>query len=185
MPSLMTPRHFKPRALVGKFRSRSEERFAGHLHDLGVAFEYEPKDKKVKYTVQRDALYLPDFIINGSSFILEVKGYLSPADRAKYIRVKASNPDIDLRFVFDRASNRLNKTSKTTYAQWAEKNGFKWCEKILPPNWHSNRKSHERASSKAAGTPHSGASRKGLHLTYGSPDRSRNLSAGRMRSRSA
>ena len=106
-----------------------------------MAFEYEPKDKKVKYTVQRDALYLPDFIIDGSSFILEVKGYLSPADRAKYIRVKASNPDIDLRFVFDRASNKLNKTSKTTYAQWAEKNGFKWCEKILPPNWHSNRKS--------------------------------------------
>ena len=172
----MTPRHFKPRALVGKFRSRSEERFAGHLNDLGVAFEYEPKDKKVKYTIQRDAHYLPDFIIDGSPFILEVKGYLSPSDRSKYLRVKASNPDIDLRFVFDRASNKLNKTSKTTYAQWADKNGFKWCEKIIPPNWHSARKSNERASSKAASAAHPYAPRKGFHLTHGSPHRARHLS---------
>lgn len=177
------PRHFKPRALVGRYRSKSEERFAGHLNDLGVAYEYEPKDKKVRYTIEREASYLPDFILDGHSFILEVKGYLSPADRAKYIRIKKSNPGIDIRFVFDRASNKLNKTSQTTYAMWAEKNGFMWCEKIIPPNWY--RKINERASLKAAGTKGAASPRKGLHLSHGSPSRPRHLSLGRKRLRAS
>ena len=179
------PRHFKPRILQGRFRSRSEERFAGHLNDLGVAFEYEPKDKKVQYTIERTAYYLPDFILEGSDFILEVKGYLTPADRSKYLRIKKSNPDVDIRFVFDRASNKLNKTSKTTYAEWAEKHGFLWCEKIIPPHWHSkttrhNRKTNnERASSKATGKARSASPRKGLHFTSGGTHGSRHLSVGR------
>lgn len=172
------PRHFKPRLLVGRYRSKSEERVAGHLKDLGVAFQYEPKDGKVTYKVERTASYLPDFVIPGD-IILEVKGYLSPSDRAKYIRIKESNPDIDLRFVFDRASNKLNKTSKTTYAQWATKHGFEWCEKIIPPTWIIESKIHARASSKAAGTPYSPSPRKAVHLTHGSTHRSRHLSTRR------
>jgi hypothetical protein len=170
------PRRFKPRVLVGKFRSGSEERFAGHLNDLGVAFEYEPKDKKVKYAVERTAYYLPDFMLDGFNFILEIKGYLSPADRAKYIRVKASNPGIDLRFVFDRASNKLSKSSKTTYAQWAEKHGFLWTEKIIPPTWH-RKSSNERAPLKAAGKARPSSPRKAKHQPHGSPGRTRHLQA--------
>lgn len=184
-PSLvMMPRHFKPRVLQGKYRSRSEERLAGHLNELGVDFQYEPKDRKVGYSIERRAYYLPDFILDGHDFIIEVKGYLSPADRAKYLRIKQSNPDIDIRFVFDRASNKLNKTSRTTYAEWATKHGFLWCEKIIPPNWYT-RKSNERASSKAAGPPHPSSSRKGLHLTHGSPARTRSLQAVRKHPRNS
>lgn len=171
---VLMPRHFKPRLLVGRYRSKSEERVAGHLNDLGVAYQYEPLDKKVTYRIERTASYLPDFVLTASGVILEVKGYLTSSDRSKYIRIKERNPDIDIRFVFDRASNKLNKTSKTTYAEWATKHGFLWCEKIIPPNWIESK--HARASSKAAGTPYSPSPRKGLHLTHGGPHRPRHLS---------
>lgn len=175
------PRHFKPRLLVGRYRSKSEERVAGHLNELGVAYQYEPKDKKVPYKIERIALYLPDFVLPGN-IILEVKGYLTSSDRSKYIRIKASHPNIDLRFVFDRATNKLNPASQTTYAQWAEKHGFLWCEKIIPPNWIKESKAYARASSKAAGTPYSPSPRKGIHLSHGGPHRSRHLSTRRKHS---
>lgn len=172
------PRHFKPRRLVGKYRSKSEERVAHNLDILEVDYEYEPKDGKVAYRIERSATYLPDFVLKNEKCILEVKGYLSPSDRTKYLRIKACNPDVDIRFVFDRATNRLNKTSKTTYAEWAEKHGFLWCEKNIPLHW-LKRKKHERASSKAAGTAHPTSPRKGLHLAHGGPHRPRHLSTRR------
>lgn len=173
------PRH-KPRLLVGRYRSKSEERVAEHLNHLGVPYLYEPKNGKVSYKVERTASYLPDFVLTDSGIILEVKGYFTSADRAKYLRVKASNPDIDLRFVFDRASTRLSKTSNTTYADWAEKHGFQWCEKVIPPHWYNkHRKSNERAPSKASGTKSSKASRKGQPQSHGSVGRLRHLSSGR------
>lgn len=171
------PRSFKPRILVGRYRSKSEERVAGHLNELGVAYLYEPKDGKVTYKIDRTASYLPDFVLTGSGVILEVKGRLTSSDRSKYIRIKESNPNIDLRFVFDRASNKLNKTSKTTYAEWATKHGFLWCEKIIPPTWIKESK-HARASSKASGPQNPSSSRKGVHLTHGGADRPRHLSVG-------
>ncbi len=179
-------RSFKPRLLVGRYRSKSEERVAGHLNELGVAYDYEPKDGKVAYRIERSALYLPDFVLTDSGIILEVKGHLTSADRSKYIRIKECNPGIDIRFVFDRATNRLSKTSKTTYAQWAEKHGFLWCEKIIPPTWYNKqRASNARASSKAPGTQNPPPSRKGQHLSHGSHARPRHLSVVRKHSRAS
>lgn len=178
------PRHFKPRALVGRYRSKSEERVAGHLNELGVAYDYEPKDGKLTYQIERSALYLPDFVLKDTGIILEVKGYMDSADRSKYRRIKKSNPQADIRFVFDRPHNTLSPTSKTTYAQWAEKNGFPWCDKIIPPNWLTNKRaSNARASSKAPGTQNPPASRKGQHLSHGGVARSRHLSAVRVHPR--
>lgn len=172
-------RSFKPRALVGNFRSKSEERFAGHLNDLGVTYEYEPKDKKLSYAIERTAYYQPDFVVDGWPFIIEVKGYFPSSDRAKYLRVRASNPKTDIRFVFDRASTKLSKTSKTTYADWCDKHGFKWCEKIIPPNW-IKKAQNERASSKAAGKENSSSPRKGLkHQSARGTHGSRSLPLGR------
>lgn len=49
--------------------------------------------------------------------------------------VKASNPELDIRFVFQNANNKLSKNSKTTYGEWATKKGFKWCHKEVPKEW--------------------------------------------------
>ena len=47
-------------------------------------------------------------------------------DRKKLLSVRTCNPDIDLRLWFERSSNKLSSIAKTTYGEWATKNGFKW-----------------------------------------------------------
>lgn len=50
--------------------------------------------------------------------------------------VKAQNPGIDIRLVFQNARNRLNKKSKTTYGDWATKNGFQFSDGgRIPADW--------------------------------------------------
>jgi hypothetical protein len=120
------------KSTTSRYRSSLEEGIALGLEAQGVPFSYESKvlDYTVPATVHR---YTPDFILG--DIIIEAKGYLTSEDRSKMKLVKASNPDLDIRFVFQRASNRLNKKSSTTYADWAEKYGFKWAEKFVPLEW--------------------------------------------------
>jgi hypothetical protein len=113
------------------FRSGLEEKVACLLTSLGVDYKYE--SEKVKYTLERT--YTPDFLLpNGA--LLEIKGYLSSEDRRKMLAVKRDNPSLDIRFVFQSPYNKIYKGSKTTYAQWAEKNGFQWASfTSIPLEW--------------------------------------------------
>lgn len=93
-------------------------------------FEYEVPAKKRKYT--------PDFAIyrkDGSKFFVEGKGWFQAQDRVKHLLVKASCPDLEVRFVFSGANKPINKGSKTTYGAWATKHGFLWAEKDIPQSW--------------------------------------------------
>jgi hypothetical protein len=115
-----------------KFRSQGERDFAAYLDKSGIKWAYE--SEKLQYLSD----YNPDFIItrkDGSKMYIEFKGYLKPTDRSKMIKVKRLNPDADIRIVFQRAGNKLNKNSSTTYAQWSEKNGFPWAELKVPHSW--------------------------------------------------
>lgn len=114
-----------------KYRSRLEERLARWLEVNGQSFEYETL--KLNYTVQ--AVYTPDFILpNG--VILEAKGYFRPEDRRKMAAIKKQHPDLDIRLVFQSPHNTISKSSKTTYAMWADKYGFKWCPShSIPLDW--------------------------------------------------
>lgn len=67
--------------------------------------------------------YCPDFQLGPKTFV-ETKGLLTGADRTKHLLVKQQHPDVRIIFVFMAPNNKLSKKSKTTYAQWAEKNGF-------------------------------------------------------------
>jgi hypothetical protein len=84
------------------------------------------------------AVYTPDFILpNG--VILEAKGYFKPEDRRKMLAVKKQHPHLDIRLVFQQPLNTLTKTSKTTYAMWAEKNGFLWAPfHAIPLDWFND-----------------------------------------------
>ena len=42
---------------------------------------------------------------------------------------------MDLRFVFNNSKAKLSKKSKTTYADWCNKNGFKFADKLIPDEW--------------------------------------------------
>lgn len=115
-------------------RSGFEAKIVEQLRERGVKFEYETL--KLKYVVpEKTHTYTPDVILpNG--VILEIKGRLTAADRAKMLAVKRCNPELDIRFVFMR-DNFLSRASKTKYSQWAEKNGFLWCIKEITDEWTS------------------------------------------------
>jgi hypothetical protein len=113
------------------FRSGLEEKVAALLKSLKVPYEYE--NCKLAYVLQCN--YIPDFLLPNGIF-LEVKGRLTSEDRRKMLAVKKSNPDLDIRFVFQAPFNKLYKGSKTTYAKWAEKHGFPWTSyTTIPIEW--------------------------------------------------
>ena len=104
-----------------KYRSKLEERIADLLEGLGVSYEYE--SEKLGYTIEHN--YTPDFVLPNYVY-LEAKGYWSAIDRRKILNVKKSNPEVDLRMVFQAPFNKINKRSKTTYAKWCEKHDIPW-----------------------------------------------------------
>jgi hypothetical protein len=113
------------------FRSGLEEKVADLLTNLGVDYEYE--STKVPYVLRCN--YTPDFLLPNGIY-LETKGQLTEEDRRKMKAVKAENPELDIRFVFQSPYNKINKGSKTTYAAWAERNNFPWCAfHSIPIEW--------------------------------------------------
>jgi len=67
--------------------------------------------------------------------MIEAKGLFTATDRKKHIFIKQQHPELDIRFVFMSATNKLSKKSRTTYADWADKNDFKWANKTIPESW--------------------------------------------------
>ena len=115
------------------FRSGLEERVAEQLDQLGIEYTYEKvKLKYIKPASQH--VYTPDFVL-ANGIIVETKGRFLPADRMKHILVKRHNPELDIRFVFSNSNARISKASKTTYAMWCRKNGYKFADKTIPEEW--------------------------------------------------
>lgn len=99
-----------------------------------VASHYE--EVRLSYRVEHT--YTPDWRVrtpSGRCFFIEAKGLLTAEDRTKLQLVRDQNPGVDIRLVFQRASTPIRKGSKTSYGQWATNAGFKWCERIIPPEW--------------------------------------------------
>lgn len=114
------------------YRSKFEETVAKKLEDAGVNYSYE--SIKIQYEVNQVRKYTPDFLLpNG--IIIETKGRFVAADRMKHLRIKEQIPELDIRFVFQNPNVKLSKVSKTSYAQWCDKNGFKWAAKEVPQEW--------------------------------------------------
>jgi hypothetical protein len=93
----------------------------------------------VPYVIpESDHKYIPDFVLpkrDGTDMLIETKGELTLDNRKKHLLIKNQYPEIDIRFIFQRAINKIRPGSKTTYAIWAEKNGFQWADKKFPDVW--------------------------------------------------
>ena len=114
-------------------KSGLETKIDEQLKLLGIDGEYEQHE--IKYTIpETHHTYKPDFKLPNGIYI-ESKGWFLPEDRKKHLLIKEQNPDIDLRFVLQSPNGKIYKGSKTTYAQWCEKNGFKWAKKEIPTEW--------------------------------------------------
>ena len=120
------------RAIANGYRSGLEDKISVDLKERGVAFEYETM--KIKWVLHRNKSYTPDFILpNG--VIIESKGKFVVDDRMKHLEIKKQHPELDIRFVFSNSRNKINKGSKTTYAMWCDKYGFKYADKEIPEKW--------------------------------------------------
>lgn len=117
--------------MMASYRNKFEERVGQHLGD-----DWEYETVKLKYVVPaRDATYTPDFINHKDKTIIESKGRFPATDRKKMLLVKEQHPDWTIKLLFQNPKARISKTSKTTYATWAEKNGFQW-EQLPKPTKH-------------------------------------------------
>jgi predicted nuclease of restriction endonuclease-like RecB superfamily len=144
MPNWQTKRGAAKRA---GYRSGLEDSVATKLKELGIDFQYEPKEGRISYTVPAsNHSYTPDFYVttkSGKTIVIETKGLWSAEDREKHRLIKEQHPDLDLRFVFTRSKAKINKNSKTTYADICEGRGrgpFKgvtwlYADKRIPDEW--------------------------------------------------
>jgi Phage endonuclease I len=120
-------------ALKAGWRSGLEEDVAKALTEAGVPFTYE--EIKIKYIKPAsEHQYTPDFQLD-NGIIVETKGRFLIADRKKHMLIKRQQPHLDIRFVFSNSSQKLNKGSRTSYAQWCVKNGFLYSDKTIPNSW--------------------------------------------------
>jgi len=121
-----------PPLKMGTFRSGFEKKVASSLSGEGVSYSYESDVIRFVQPAKKRR-YTPDFFLD-NGVILEVKGRLTAADRKKHEWVKEQFPELDLRFVFQYPKGKLYKGSKTTYAEWADKNNIPWCKGPNIPN---------------------------------------------------
>ncbi len=113
------------------YKSLLEKKVASLLPQH-VSNKYETH--RITYLVEHT--YTPDFTINDKLFI-EVKGYFRPEDRAKHLYIKEQHPEIEIVFIFADAKTKINKASKTTYADWCCKYGFRFTDvkSGIPSAW--------------------------------------------------
>ena len=126
----------KPSLLVKKslvtFRSGLEQRIADNLAKHKCKFKYEPMS--VAYVISHN--YTPDFVL-GNGVIIEAKGFFRKEEQRKHREIKKQHPELDIRFVFSNANQRV-QGSKLTCAKWCEKYNFKYVEEVIPKDWMKN-----------------------------------------------
>jgi hypothetical protein len=119
-----------------------EERVIDDLNVRDVPYMYEPE--KLAYYVERH--YVPDLKV-GTMYV-ELKGYFRQDAQRKMKAVKAQHPELDIRFVFQKAdatiqgAKKRKDGSKMTCAEWADgqtvmvlfgmravyqRNGYEYC----------------------------------------------------------
>ena len=120
------------RNMARKLRSKFEGHVCGKLKG---PFTYE--SHRIDYsTAPTRHHYTPDVILS-NGIIVEIKGRFLTADRHKHILIARQFPNLDIRFVFQNPKLSIYPGSKTTVADWADRNGFIWAVKEVPEEWEN------------------------------------------------
>ena len=114
------------------YRSKLEMIISDKLKSDRRKFRYEKI--KIEWEDVSYRTYTPDFVLN-NGIIVEVKGRFVPADRRRQLLIRNQHPDLDIRFVFENSQSKILKGSKTTYAKWCIKHGFRYYDRIIPEDW--------------------------------------------------
>lgn len=112
-------------AYAAGYRSVFELRVNTWMQDEGLNIPYEPE--KIAYVVPAsNHKYTPDWKVG--DVIYEGKGYFAASDRKKMLHIIESNPGLTVRMIFQNAQAKINKRSKTSYADWCDKFKIEWCD---------------------------------------------------------
>lgn len=132
-----------------EFRSAFEVDIAEQLIDYKVEWSYEtvsiPYDMPAtghcldcsSSNIVTTHNYITDFFVrldDDSFFYIEAKGYFKARDRKKYLEIRKSNTDIDLRFVFQN-DGWITKKRKTSYTRWCTQKKFESSILDVPEDW--------------------------------------------------
>lgn len=124
-------------AMVGR-RSMAEVKFDALFIEGKTSVDAHYELSQFEYRVEETKKYTPDWTLHTKShnlIYIEFKGVLDRATRKKMKLMKKQHPELDIRFVFERAANYIQKGSKTTYGMWADQWGFPWADNVLPKEW--------------------------------------------------
>lgn len=70
-----------------------------------------------------------------NGIIVEAKGLFETDDRQKHLLIKKQYPHLEIRFVFSNPNTKIYKGSKTSYADWCDKYGYKYAKGFIPDAW--------------------------------------------------
>lgn len=116
-----------------KLKGGLEKKVAKQLTDDGIRWRYE--NRRISYVPLKPLWYRLDFDFEGIPIIIETKGWFRTSkERTRFLDIRAAHPELDIRFVFSNANKPISKGSKTTYADWCDKHGFKWATGGKIPN---------------------------------------------------
>jgi len=116
------------------YRSGLETKFQAACEAKGWKLAYE--QDKIKYVIPAsNHIYTPDFTVIKNVYI-ETKGLWVSSDRKKAALIKEQHPDITILYVLQR-NQGITKKSKTTYLDWAAKNGLDACTFSDTDHWQT------------------------------------------------
>lgn len=125
------------KSVIKGYRSGLENQLKHQLNECKKKYTYE--SEKISYIQpEKKRSYTPDFILNkksGEKMYIETKGRWVLDDRQKHELIHKQYPLLDIRFVFSNPNAKINKKSKTTYADICNKFGWKYAKKTIPPEW--------------------------------------------------
>jgi hypothetical protein len=124
----MTKRRHNPR----RYRSGLEKEVAAYLKTIQRKVRYEVL--KIEWEDLRYRTYTPDFILD-NGIIIEVKGLFDSEDRHKHLEVRKQHPELDIRFIFSNAKDKLYNGAMSRYFEWCEKNDFMYANRVIPEDW--------------------------------------------------
>ena len=116
-----SPKDLKP------FKSKFEKSIFDQLNKAFRTCKYECDSYQYEQPVIQRT-YTPDFKTTNKKIYLETKGKLDLESRKKMVWFKECNPSIRIIFLFQNSDVKIRKGSKTSYADWADKNGFEWLD---------------------------------------------------------
>jgi hypothetical protein len=127
----MDSKQFKAARKYG-YRSGLEQKLATYLSQLNIKYAYE--SIKIEWEDLAYRTYTPDFILT-NGIIVETKGMFTAMDRRKHLAIKKQHPKLDIRFIFENSRRKLRKGAKSTYAQWCDRYGFEYDNRVIPETW--------------------------------------------------